>query len=96
MLPLHPKGSSRARRGFLGGWGWSHWQRDTGGSLVPSPGTGIVDDGQGRDAAVHEDLQGSIDGGGLGHDSHITEGADAQLLHCFLQEAWLGDGGALC
>lgn len=65
-----------------------------GGSLVPSPGTSIVDDRQGGDAAVHEDLQGGIDGGSLGHDGHVVERADAQLLHRFLQEAWLGDGGA--
>lgn len=66
-----------------------------GGSLVASPGTSIVDDGQGRNTAVHEDLQGSVDGGSFQHDSDITEGAYTELLHCFLQEAWLRDGGAL-
>ena len=66
-----------------------------GGTLDPSSGTGIVDDRQGRDTAVHKDLQGSVDRGCLGHDSHVAEGADTQLLHRFLQEAWLGDGGAL-
>lgn len=64
-------------------------------SHFPSPGTSIVDDRQGRDTAIHKNLQGSVDRGSLGHDSQVTEGANAQFLHCFLQEAWLGNGRTL-
>lgn len=64
-------------------------------SLFPSPGTSIIDDGQGGDTAIHKNLQGSVDWGSLRHDSQITEGANAQFLHGFLQEAWFGDGRIL-
>lgn len=64
-------------------------------SLFPSPGTSIIDDRQGGDTAIHKNLQGSVDRGSLGHNGQVTESANAQFLHCFLQEAWLGNGRIL-
>lgn len=92
MFLPHPKGQPKVQdRDF----GMVLEQGEMRASLFPSPDTRIIDDRQGRDTAIHKNVQGSMDWGSLRHDSQITEGANAQFLHCFLQEAWLGDGRTL-